>query len=196
MCISVNVVDTAPFVSKNKVRLLSYHKHFSSQNAWWRKPWHWLKCSKSDCQNFSREGRKTQNCFGGKNWLWFKQAEIFDEKKCPKLITETYFSLSQYQGPHDESKMIPTGIAEVGNGTATFEKQRATGNLIAIFNSYQLRKVERIMNERIGKEERVTDQKYAMVYYTRVRVMNQDYQLKVCCSFVKCICCCLVCIKD
>ena len=83
--------------------------------------------------------------------------------------------------------MIPTGIAEVGNGTATFEKQRATGNLIAIFNSYQLRKVERIMNERIGKEERVTDQKYAMVYYTRVRVMNQDYQLKVGFSFVKCI---------
>lgn len=85
----------------------------------------------------------------------------------------------QYQGPHDDPTQIPGGIAEVGNGHSVLEKQRATLNVIAVFNSYQLRKVKRICNERIGKEERVTDQKYALVYYTCVRVMDRDYQLKV-----------------
>ena len=59
------------------------------------------------------------------------------------LATFQYvFFVDQYQGPHDEPKLIPPGIAEVGNGATNFEKQRATGNLIAIFSSYQLRKVD------------------------------------------------------
>ena len=148
-----------------------------------------LNAPKVIARIFPEKDGKLKTALEVRSDLGFKwqKRENFDEKKRFLLYTKSYFWLSQYQGPHDEPKMIPTGIAEVGNGTATFEKQRATGNLIAIFNSYQLRKVERIMNERIGKEERVTDQKYAMVYYTKVRVMNQDYQLKVCFSFVKCI---------
>ena len=66
----------------------------------------------------------------------------------------------------------------VENGNSILmELKRATGHIQANLNNVQLRGVERL--EKKMKDDRVTEHKYGMVFYTKVNVCNQIFPLRV-----------------
>ncbi len=100
---------------------------------------------------------------------------------CPKVTVSLHSEYNSGLQDALSKEIPPDGCCEIVNSKDIQMEYKCgigyTGHLVANFGTVQLRGVKRL--ERLKRDDRVTEEKYGMIFYTKIMVLGRDYHLKV-----------------